>query len=101
MGSPVGKNGKDKEYDDSFYESEFIDLNGRRCAEKCRLRHKECYKLNGNNSVCTQEFMQCYPTCFFRMSTTALTSDQASCSCPRSCMHQYDQCIFFSSKPEI
>ena len=103
---------EDNEDEESFFTKAYIDLSGRACAKKCRLRHKECFgQRNGNRSACMLEFMACYPTCFFGKPPTSdkrnpktkpsadgsPKAENSQCVCSRNCLLRYDQCVFFTS----
>ena len=72
---------KDKrsiDLDDKLDISQYIDQKGRQCAENCRFQHKVCYGREGFQTnpthlqaTCMKEFMKCYPSCFFPITSGA------------------------------
>lgn len=75
-----------------------FDIPGRDCGLKTRLAYRKCLiTANSENHLCARQFVGDYPSCFFHNMTRGIDAY----GCMRTCISQFDQCMYFSTKPEV
>ena len=83
--------------------SNIANIQARQCGLNCRLRYRKClvdtnYR-GAEMHTCAQHFVREYPVCFFKTPTTHHQKNNEY-TCTAQCVVYFDQCLFFSSKPE-
>ena len=95
--------------------AEIVDSSAHRCGISERLKYRTCLLESNSrgNEECAHQFVDRYPACFFRnhyyhnninnnnnKNNNNNNNNNNPLQCSSTCISNFDQCLFFSTKPE-